>query len=152
MLTKIQSHIINKILKIIETARRPQREYAIPDCNGPLCFEIGFRDITEAEKNKIAGISLHVFGDYVKKEVSLAEKEVMLKMGTDVMLGSFLASRMGYKSLSNEIMRRLIEAHLGLLKESKEFNFYELLDQQYIEYLEFCDQYGQQIALERGVF
>ncbi|MFA6304329.1 MAG: hypothetical protein WCV73_02115 [Patescibacteria group bacterium] len=149
--TKNKEEIINKILNIIETAKREQIAYDVPDCEGALCFDLDFSDITQAEKYKIGGIALHVFGDYVKKRVTKVEQSAMLKIGQDVMLGSFLAARLGHKELSDEITRRLLEARLGLLKENKEFNFYELLDQQFTEYLEFCQQYDSQIALERGV-
>jgi hypothetical protein len=143
--------ITQQILNLIKNVKRQQPAYNVADCQSPLCFDLDFKDITDEEKKKIAGIALHVFDDFVTKKLLPAEKEVMLRLGENVMLGSFLAVRLGRPEASAEIMRQLIEARLGLLKENANFNPKEFLHGQFLDYLEFCEQHGREIALKREV-
>jgi hypothetical protein len=98
--------------------------------------------MTAEEEYELANKAGGEFDKYLKEKTNLAEKFFMIKIGREIMFGCFLAARLDFAKLADKILQGVIEQYISLLQNNNRVDVKKLLNQQFLDYLEFCEEFG----------
>jgi hypothetical protein len=107
-------------------------------------------DLIDADDEySMASESYYKFYDFLKDEAS-GNGLIILKIGEDIMIGSYIINKLGHLELANELKQSLIKENIDLLDQDDSDFVNDLLKLSETQlYLEHCVTYGKNIALTK---
>lgn len=141
--------IIEQVKEIVMSANRPMPAHfnSLGDRN--QSFNADFKDISDEDETNMASEAYRSFYDYL---TYLATDSTMfiLKIGEDVMLGSYIITKLQEPDLADKLKKELVKENLQIIKDNNEVFAVELIDSSEAEdYLEHCMQFGKDKALAK---
>lgn len=145
--------IIRKTLHIVFSSTRPMPAYYTSDYNKetgkytkPKNFCVNFSDINPTDEYELASFVWHELpsSDLYNRGEHMVSS--LLIIAEDVILGSFIISRLRHEILSSNLTRYIIEKRLFLFENKGYKSDILLSDRNIREYIYKCEQFGKNRA------
>lgn len=135
------SETLREILRIVYSSQRrmPAVYTSLGDRKKTFCIE--FNDLSADDDYEMAS-EAHAATDMLPKELSAIHFNIIHKVGEDVMLGSFVATKLGHQDMVDEVVRIVIDNAIEDYHNEIQSNP-ELLQEPLTDsYIQHCAQFG----------
>lgn len=140
---------INQVISMVMAANRsmPAHFTSYKDRSQSFCIDSNL--INTHDEYNMASESHRKVYDYLKDKAA-GNGLVILKIGEDIMISSYIISKLESSKLVNDLKESLIKANIDLLeKDNLDFVNQLLKSLETQQYLDYCMEFGKNTALSK---
>ena len=149
-MTENEENIIQKVINTVLNSKRPMPAQFTSNGNRMESFCVDFPSLTADDESNMAGQAYHAIDSFNYECKSGTERSLLVKIGEDIMIGSYIINKLGNTKLSYTLCNELVEENKKIFKNTQEMNIDVgfMIDESIKRYFEYCLLFGQSVALE----
>lgn len=151
---KEEKSILKKVAGMVLESERPMPAYFTSNNGRKKSFCVDFNDLTAKDEYNMASCVHRVVSDFRIECKDAKERSLLVKIGEDMMIGSYIITKLGYGQLSYDLFSTLLKENKKIFQNAddlgieKVFNQYGGVENWSTErYFEYCMLFGKNTAL-----
>lgn len=138
------NNYIQKTLDLVFSSKRRMPAHFSSDKDRVKSFSIDFKDLSKEDEYEMASEAWYSLK--TKKKIDDFTLSAIVKTGEDIMLGSFIITKLGQLLLGNELKEKIFNHNLKNFGENNDLKII-FRDREIASYFEHCVEFGKKRAM-----